>query len=78
VLYVEVGATSVGSIIQTFSPGRRINKGDEKGFFKFGGSTVLLFFKKDKVIIDRDIIEQTNIGFETRVAAGETIGCSAE
>lgn len=78
VLYVEVGATSVGSIIQTFFPGRRINKGDEKGFFKFGGSTVLLFFKKDKVIIDRDIIEQTNIGFETRVAAGETIGCSAE
>lgn len=74
VLYVEVGATSVGSIIQTFIPECKIQRGDEKGYFKFGGSTVLLFFKKNSVIIDTDIIEQTNYGFETKVVAGETIG----
>lgn len=74
VLYVEVGATSVGSIIQTFTPNSRIKRGDEKGYFKFGGSTVLLFFKKNKVIIDKDIIEQTNAGFETKILAGEVIG----
>ncbi|PYG87244.1 phosphatidylserine decarboxylase [Ruminiclostridium sufflavum DSM 19573] len=76
VLYVEVGATSVGSIIQTYIPGSRVKRGDEKGYFKFGGSTVLLFFKKDRIIIDKDITEQTNEGFETRISAGEAIGRS--
>lgn len=74
VLYIEVGATSVGSIIQTFVPNSRIKRGEEKGYFKFGGSTVLLLFKKNKVIIDTDIIEQTNTGFETKILAGEAIG----
>jgi phosphatidylserine decarboxylase len=74
VLYVEVGATSVGSIIQTFSPGSRLEKGDEKGYFKFGGSTVLLFFRKGTVSIDKEILEQTSAGFETKVLAGDTIG----
>ncbi|MHB8064309.1 MAG: phosphatidylserine decarboxylase, partial [Ruminiclostridium sp.] len=36
VLYVEVGATSVGSIIQTFRPNSRVQRGEEKGYFKFG------------------------------------------
>lgn len=75
VLYVEVGATSVGSIIQSYTPGKRIERGEEKGFFKFGGSTVLLFFKGNKAAIDKEILEQTEAGYETRVLAGETIGC---
>ncbi len=74
VLFIEVGATSVGSIIQTYAPGERVSRGDEKGFFKFGGSTVLLIFKKNKVKIDDDIIQQTQEGFETRVLAGDVIG----
>lgn len=74
VLYVEVGATSVGSIIQTFDPDTRIDRGQEKGYFKFGGSTILLFFQKDKVIIDSEILDQTSSGFETKVLAGDIIG----
>lgn len=74
ILYVEVGATCVGTIVQTYEPGSRVSKGDEKGFFKFGGSTVVLFFEKDTVKIDSDILEQTNLGYETRVSMGETIG----
>lgn len=74
VIYVEVGATSVGSIIQTYGSDRKIRKGEEKGYFKFGGSTVLLFFKKDMVRIDNDILKQTEMGIETKVAAGEIIG----
>lgn len=74
VLYVEVGATSVGSIIQTYTPDSRQDRGSEKGYFKFGGSTVLLFFKKGKVIIDKEIIEHTANSIETRVLAGDTIG----
>jgi len=74
VLHIEVGATCVGSIIQTYVPGNTIKKGDEKGYFKFGGSTTILFFEKNKVKIDEDIIEQTNRGYETSVLMGEKIG----
>lgn len=74
VLYVDVGATCVGSIIQTYTPNEDVIKGDEKGYFKFGGSTIILFFEKDKIIVDRDIIEQTQKGFECKVLMGEKIG----
>lgn len=74
VLYVEVGATCVGSIIQTYKPNCNIKKGDEKGYFKFGGSTIILFFKKDTIKVDEDIINQTSLGFESSVLMGEKIG----
>lgn len=74
VLHIEVGATCVGSIIQTYEPNNKINKGDEKGYFKFGGSTTILFFEKDCIKIDSDIIEQSNFGFECKVRFGESIG----
>ena len=74
VIYVEVGATCVGSIIQSYSPTSKITKGSEKGYFKFGGSTVILFFKKDIVKIHDDLLNQTQLGFETSVLMGEKIG----
>lgn len=74
ILHVEVGATCVGTILQTYSPEKRVKKGEEKGYFKFGGSTTILFFKKDNIKIDSDIVEQTKLGFETKVNMGETIG----
>ncbi len=74
ILHIEVGATCVGSIIQTYTPGIQVKKGDEKGYFKFGGSTTVLFIEKDKVKIDEDIIHQTNKGYETKILMGEKIG----
>ena len=74
VIYMEVGATCVGSIIQNYTPNAKIKKGEEKGYFKFGGSTVILFFKKDVVKIDEEILNQTQLGFETSVYMGEKIG----
>ncbi len=74
ILYVEVGATSVGSIVQTYTPDCAVLRGDEKGYFKFGGSTVILFFEKGAVSIDKEILMQTELGFETKVLAGEPIG----
>lgn len=74
ILYIEVGATSVGSIIQTYTPGHPVTRGDEKGYFKFGGSTTILFIEKDKAVIDSDILEQTEQGFEVRTYAGDIIG----
>ncbi|MDS0525241.1 phosphatidylserine decarboxylase [Clostridium sp. SHJSY1] len=73
ILYIEVGATCVGSIIQNYKPNIRVNKGSEKGYFKFGGSTLILFFKKDCIKIDNDILEQSKLGLESKVALGEQI-----
>lgn len=74
VLYVEVGATCVGSIIQTYSPENKVLKGEEKGYFKFGGSTIVLFFENSKIKIDDDILDQSKLGLETKVVMGERIG----
>lgn len=74
ILHIEVGATCVGSILQTYKPNTRVNRGDEKGYFKFGGSTTILFFEKDAVKIDSDILEQSKLGFECKVQLGEGIG----
>ena len=73
VVMAEVGATMVGSIIQTFN-GSYVNKGKEKGYFKFGGSTVVLLFEKSKIHIDKDLLTNTANGYETTVKMGERIG----
>jgi len=74
VLYVEVGATNVGTIIETYTPDLPVEKGAEKGYFKFGGSTVILFFQKDTIQVDQDILHYSMQGIESRVLFGETIG----
>jgi phosphatidylserine decarboxylase len=74
IVYVEVGATSVGTIIQTYNSKEKVIRGDEKGYFKFGGSTIILFLEKGRAIIDEEILLQTEMGFETKVIAGESIG----
>lgn len=72
VIMAEVGATMVGSIKQTFK-GRLANKGDEKGYFEFGGSTVVLLFEKGRIHIDEDLLNNTAKGYETTVKMGERI-----
>ena len=72
IIQMEVGAMMVGKIInhhhQTFV------KGEEKGYFEFGGSTVVLFFKDRTVEIDQDILDNSMQDIETKVRLGETIG----
>ena len=72
-IMAEVGATLVGSIIQTCK-GPRVVKGEEKGYFKFGGSTVILFFRKGVLQIDSDLLINTSNRLETAVKVGEHIG----
>lgn len=74
IIHIEVGATCVGTIIQTYTPNKRVQKSDEKGYFKFGGSTTILLFKKGIIKIDKDILTQTELGFECKVLMGENIG----
>ncbi|MCF6170585.1 MAG: phosphatidylserine decarboxylase [Bacteroidales bacterium] len=73
VVMMEVGATMVGSIVQTYQ-GEEVIKGQEKGFFKFGGSTVVLLFEKGEIQIDTDLVANTKNGFETSILAGQRIG----
>lgn len=74
ILIIEVGATCVGSIIQTYTPNKLVEKGSEKGYFKFGGSTVIMFLKKGIAKIDKDILKNTKNGYETKIKFGERIG----
>lgn len=74
VLIMEIGAMFVGTIVQTYRPSKTVEKGEEKGFFKFGGSTTVLFFEKDKMQFDKDLIENSENKIETFVKMGEQIG----
>lgn len=76
VLMCDIAATMVGGIKQSFTPHSQVKKGDEKGYFYFGGSTTILLFEKGKVQIDRDLIENSLNGIETKVYMGEGIGVS--
>ena len=73
IIMSEVGATMVGSIIQTYE-NKNVKKGEEKGYFLFGGSTVVLIFEEGKISIDSDLIENTNTGIETEVKMGTRLG----
>lgn len=74
VVMAEIGATMVGSIVQTYKENSIVSKGQEKGYFEFGGSTTILFFEKGKVTIDQDLLENTKKGLETQIFMGEKIG----
>lgn len=74
VVMVEVGATCVGSIVQTYTPRSPVKKGDEKGFFQFGGSAVVTLFEKGKVQLADDLLEQSAKGFELYAHMGDEMG----
>lgn len=65
ILFVEIGATNVGTICQTYQSGRPYKKGDEKGYFSFGGSAVALLFEEGMVDLNPDWVKNTKQGFET-------------
>lgn len=72
VIYIEVGALLVGRIKNNGMT--EFEKGSEKGYFEQGGSTIVLFFEKDMINVDPDILEMSGNGIETKVRMGERIG----
>lgn len=74
VCMVEVGATFVGSVHQTFCPNQFVRKGDEKGFFSFGGSCVILLFEKGRIMFDADLLENSRRNLETKSLFGSSLG----
>ena len=77
VAYIEVGAMMVGKI-NNFHPENRFERAEEKGFFSFGGSTIVLLYEKDKIVLDSDIAENSSREIETCVKIGERVGTRAE
>lgn len=73
IVLVPVGATMVGGIINTYQPNHGIQKGDEMGYFKFGGSTVVVLVDSKQFKIDADLLENTQKRIETFVKMGEKI-----
>lgn len=73
IAYVEVGAFAVGSMVQTYAPGP-VARGQEKGYFQFGGSTLVLFFEPGRVAFDADLIRDSAQGLEVHVKTGTRIG----
>jgi phosphatidylserine decarboxylase len=71
VLLLEVGATCVGSIVQTFTPDAAITKGDEKGYFRFGGSCFITIFEPGKIRFTDDLIEHSRAGREVYARMGD-------
>ena len=71
--FVEVGAFGVGSIVQTYQ-GSTVAKGREKGYFQYGGSTIVMVFEKGRITWADDLVANTVEGYETIVRYGEAIG----
>lgn len=74
IAYLEIGATNVGTIHETFTPNVFIKKGAEKGYFSFGGSALILLFEKDKISFTPDLTKATRSGFEILCQMGEEMG----
>ncbi len=74
VLMAEIGAAMVGKIVQTYQAGVQVRRGEEKGYFKFGASTVILLTEPGRIVWDPDLVENSEKGLETLVRMGEGIG----
>ena len=73
VVQMEVGAMMVGRIVNHHSDYDFL-RGEEKGYFEFGGSTIILFVEKGKLKLYGNVIEDTIKDIETRVQYGQCIG----
>lgn len=71
--FVEIGALSVGRIVQQHDLDQRFSRGQEKSVFRFGGSAVVLFGERGRWMPALDLLENTRDGLEKFVRLGETI-----
>lgn len=71
IIQMEVGAMLVGKIVNNYK--KTFNRSDEKGYFLYGGSTIIIMIKKDILEVDKDIIENSNNDLETCIKQGEKI-----
>lgn len=78
VLVIAVGAMMVGSTVLSVAKGDQIKRTDELGYFKFGGSTILVLFAKGKMEFDSDLVANSLECTETLVRVGMSVGHSPD
>ena len=71
---MEIGAMLVGRIVNEQLSPCRIVRGEEKGHFEYGGSTVILLIPEGKVNLRKDIEAVIGSSVEIAVRMGETVG----
>ena len=71
---MAIGAMLVGRIVNEHHSACRISRGDEKGHFEYGGSTVILLIPGGKAELRQDIMDSIGTAREIPVRMGETIG----
>ncbi|KAL8694779.1 MAG: hypothetical protein Q9218_000625 [Villophora microphyllina] len=74
VIVVCVGAMMVGSTVITRREGEKVGRAEELGYFKFGGSTILLLFEPGRMRFDEDLTDNASGAVETLVRVGMSIG----
>lgn len=77
VLLMEIGATCVGTIAQTFSPGSAVVKGTEKGYFAFGGSSTITLFEPGAIHLADDLLSHSANQTELYARIGSVMGQTA-
>lgn len=73
IAYIEIGAITIGSIVQTYNSGI-VAKGQEKGYFQYGGSTLVLLFEPKAIAFDEDLIQNSAQNIEVKVLTGSQLG----
>ncbi|ORY59585.1 phosphatidylserine decarboxylase-domain-containing protein [Pseudomassariella vexata] len=68
VMVVCVGAMMVGSTVITRNDGDEVKRAEELGYFKFGGSTIVLLFEEGKMVFDDDLVDNSRGALETLVS----------
>ncbi len=74
VICMEIGATCVGTIRQTFTPDQAVEKGAEKGYFAFGGSSTITLFEPGAVVLEQDLLEHSAQQTELYARIGSRMG----
>lgn len=74
ILILEIGATNVGSIKQTFQANSPVAKGEEKGYFEFGGSMTMMLFEAGAVVLAEDLVKHSAEGRELYARMGDRMG----
>lgn len=74
VLFLEIGATCVGAIHETYNPGTPYRKGDEKGYFSFGASSLIIIFPPDTIRFDKDLLQASKEHIEIKCLMGQSMG----
>lgn len=80
VIQMEIGALLVGKIRNSSSSSKRghVGRGEEKGYFEFGGSTIIMLFKKNKICINENLYKRQNSDGEIPVHMGEFVARAEE